>query len=367
MKDGPIRILQVVPNMQQGGLENFIMNLYRNIDREKVQFDFLVHYTRKEYFDEEIENLGGKIYRFNLRENNNIFKYMIQLNKFFKEHKEYKVIHCHMSSIGFIVFNIAKYNGIKIRIAHSHNADTEKTLKGFIKSIIIKPYKYVSTINFACSKKAGEYLFKNKTFEIIPNAIELEKYKFDYNIRENMRKKLNIKNDELIIGHIGRFERQKNHIVLIDIFKKIVDKQNNAKLILIGNGGQESLIKEKVKSMNLEKKVLFLGIRDDVNKLYQAMDCFLLPSLFEGLPLVGVEAQTSGLSCIFSDTITQEIKISDNTCFLSLDNLDKWVDEVLSKKEFDRNDGYKNALNSQYNIKNIAKNVQKIYTEEFYK
>ena len=362
-----IRILQVVPNMGQGGLENFIMNLYRNIDKEKIQFDFLVHYKRKEYFDDEIEQLGGKIYRFSLREDNNILKYIIKLNRFFKSHKEYKIIHCHMSSIGFLLFFIAKLNGIKVRIAHSHNSDTEKTLKGFIKSLLIRPYKYLSTINFACSEKAGNYLFKNKKFEIIPNGIEMDKYKFDDKIRRKIRKELNINQKELVIGHVGRFQLQKNHEFLIDVFEMILKKQKNARLVLVGIGKFEEKIKEKVKKLNLQHKVLFLGLRKDTNELYQAMDCFLLPSFFEGLPLVGVEAQTSGLKCIFSDTITKEIKISENIKFLAIDNAKEWAEEVLNMKAKDRILEYENAIKSDYNIKKVVKIIEKVYTEEFLK
>ena len=171
-----IRVLHVVPNMNVGGLETFIMNVYRNIDRDKIQFDFLEHYIEPSVYDEEIEKLGGKIYRFSLRNDNNIFKYIIDLNKFFKEHKEYKIVHCHMSSINAILFVVAKFHGIKIRIAHSHNTTTEKTVKGFIKKICASFVKYTSTVNFACSSEAGDYLFGIKGYTVIPNAINLNDF-----------------------------------------------------------------------------------------------------------------------------------------------------------------------------------------------
>ncbi len=356
-----IRILHIVPNMGQGGLENFIMNLYRNINTEKIQFDFLVHYRRKEYFDKEIEDRGGKIYRFSLREDNNIFKYIIELNKFFKNHKEYKIIHCHMSSIGFLLFLIAKLNGVQVRIAHSHNSDTEKTIKGFIKSILIKPYKYVSTINFACSEKAGKYLFKNKKFEIVPNGIDIEKFKFNYEIRKKIRKQLEINDDEFVIGHVGRFQLQKNHDFLIDIFKEVSKKQTNSKLVLIGIGNLEEKIKEKVVKLNLQNNVLFLGLRENTNEIYQAMDCFALPSFFEGLPLVGVEAQTSGLKCVFSDVISEELKIIDDVSFIPIKDPKIWADVILNFSSKDRNESYDIAKNSKYNIKKVANYLEEIY------
>lgn len=356
-----IRILQIVPNMQQGGLENFIMNLYRNINREKIQFDFLVHYKKNKYFDDEIEELGGKIYRFTLREDNNIFKYIVNLNSFFKKHKEYKVIHCHMSSIGFIVFFIAKLNGIEVRIAHSHNSNTEKTLKGFIKSILMKPYKYFSNVNFACSQDAGKYLFRNKKFEVIPNSIDVEKFKFNKEKRKEIREKYNIDND-FVIGHIGRFNIQKNHDFLIDIFNEIVKEKLNAKLLLIGTGELESKIKEKIEILKIKDKVLFLGTRNNTNDFYQAMDCFVLPSFFEGLPVVGVEAQASGLPCVFSDEITPEIKINNNIKFVSLKECAKqWAKEINEISSDLNRERYYKTVQSIYGIEKLKEKMERKY------
>jgi len=302
-----IRVLQIVPNMQAGGLESFIMNIYRNINRDKVQFDFLVHYQERKHFDNEIEKMGGKIYRFSLRDDNNLIKYINQINKFYKEHPEYKIIHCHMSSIGFVHFLIAKKNGVKVRIAHSHNSNTEKTVKGFIKSLLMKPLKYVSTDNFACSTEAGKFLYKKHPFEIIPNAIDLEQYRFNPIVREQKRKELGISN-ELVLGHIGRFELQKNHKYILDIFQDVLKINPSCILLLVGDGSLYDEIKMRAKQLNIEKHIQFLGIIKDANNLYQAMDCFILPSFFEGLPVVGVEAQVSGLKCLFSDTITKEVR-----------------------------------------------------------
>ena len=355
------RVLQVVPNMQQGGLENFIMNIYRNIDRDKIQFDFLVHYTSKKNFDDEIEQLGGKIYRFSLREDNNIIKYILQLNKFFKQHKEYKIVHCHMSSVGFLVFLIAKMNGVKVRIAHSHNSDTEKNLKGFIKRILIKPYKYVSKINWACSEKAGIFLFKNKKFEVIPNAIDTKKFEFNTTTREAIRKELGIQND-FVVGNVGRFCQQKNHSFLIDVFNELLKIRPNSKLLLIGTGELEEEIKQKVKEMKIEDKVLFLGIRKNVNEFYQAMDCFVLTSFFEGLPVVGVEAQASGLKCVFSDRITNEIKLIDEVFLVDIDKTaHKWA--TIISKEYVRKNTREQIIDKKFDIVELAKNIEKMYKQ----
>lgn len=357
-----IRVLQVVPNMQAGGLENLIMNIYRNIDKNKVQFDFLVHYQEKKYFDDEIEQMGGKIYRFSLRDNNNLVKYIFELDKFYKSHPEYKIVHCHMSSIGFIHFLIAKKNGVKVRIAHSHNSNTEKTIKGFFKSIMIKPLKYVTTDNFACSTEAGKFLYKNYNFEIIPNAIDIDKYRYNKEIRERERKRLNIENN-LVIGHIGRFELQKNHRYVIDIFKEVLKDNPSAILLLAGDGSLVKEIKKYARDLNVLDNIKFLGVVKDTCNLYQAMDCFILPSFFEGLPVVGIEAQVAGLKCFLSNKITQEVKISYLTKFLDigLENITEWKNAILSSQNYDRDQIYNNIKNTKYNAKTTAKWLEKFY------
>lgn len=359
MESNPIRILQVVPNMQAGGLESLIMNLYRNIDRDKIQFDFIVHYTEKKHFDDEIESLGGKIYRFSLREDNNIFKYIKQLDKFFKEHKEYKIIHCHMSSIGFLVFLIAKKNGIKIRIAHSHNTSTERNLKGIIKSILIKPYKYVATVNLACSNEAGKYLYGKKKFKVIKNGVDVSKFRYNEQVRNEKRKELKIEND-FVLGHIGRIEPQKNHLFLLEIVKCMVEKNKNTKLLIVGTGILEEDVKKRIKELGIEENVKMLGVRSDVNELYQAMDAFCLPSLFEGLPLVAVEAQMSGLPCYFSDVITKECRILDSSKYISLnESAEYWATEILkSNKKQERVISDEIINKSGFDIKNTVKEIE---------
>lgn len=358
----PIRVLQVVPNMQAGGLEAFIMNLYRNIDRKKIQFDFLVHYNEKKFYDDEIETLGGKIYRFSLRDDNNLLKYIYQLDKFYKIHPEYKIVHCHMSSIGFIHFLVAKKNGVKVRIAHSHNTNTEKTVKGFLKSIMIKPLRFISTDNFSCSTEAGKYLYKNKKFDIIPNSIDIDLYRFDVKKRIEKRRELGI-DDKLVIGHIGRFELQKNHKYILDILKKVLEYNENVFLLLAGTGSLFEEVKQYAEDIDVIGKVKFLGVVKDTFNLYQAMDCFILPSFFEGLPVVGIEAQVSGLKCFFSDNISKEVNISYLTEFIGIgaDDLDIWRDKILNIQHYNREEVYNYIKDTKYNAKITAK-----WLEEFY-
>lgn len=356
------RVLHVVPNMNVGGLETFIMNVYRNIDRDKIQFDFLEHYIEPSVYDEEIEKLGGKIYHFSLRNDNNIFKYIIELNKFFKEHKEYKIVHCHMESIGTILFLVAKLNGVKIRIGHAHTTSTNNNLKGFVKKIISKPFKYTTTTNFACSFDAGEYLFKNKKYEVIPNAIDIDKFKFDENSRTYLRKELGLEGYQ-VIGHVGRMDKAKNQLFLIDIFNEYLKINSKSKLVLVGDGELRDEIIDRIKELNIEDKVLLLGVRKDVNKLYSAFDLFVFPSLFEGLGIVLIEAQVNGLTCLVSDNIPKITKISNKIKYLSLEDKSSWINEIKKNKKGDHQVKH-NKLVDNYDIKILVKKLEKIYTME---
>lgn len=359
-----IKILHVVPNMQAGGLETFIMNIMRNISDE-VEFDFLVHYKEKKFYDDEIERLGGTIYRFSLRDDHNIFKYIGQLNKFFKNHKEYKIIHCHMSSIGFLVFLIAKKNGIKVRIAHSHNINSEKSIKGKVKYFLSRFIRYNSTHNFACSNEAGKYLFGKKKYTIIPNAIDLDKFKFDLNKRKKIRKELKINDDTMVIGHIGRFCKQKNHEKIIEIFNSYQKENPNSVLLLVGEGETLTQVKKQVKELKLDNKVKFLGIRKDTDALYSAFDIFLFPSLFEGLGIVLIEAQMSGLYCYTTDKkVPKAALISDRLTYLDGDkNSEMWANELIKENNYDRKNINFNKNKENYDIKQIAKELEKFYKE----
>lgn len=361
-----VRILNVVPNMRAAGVESFIMNVYRNIDREKVQFDFIVHNKEKKFFDDEIEKLGGRIYRFTYKDDKNLFKYIKDLNKFFREHKEYNIVHGHMQSMMPLYLLIARLNKVPIRIAHSHNGNYEKTMKGFVLHIFSKFSKYVSNKRWACSAVAGKYLFGKKEFDVIYNGIDINKFKYDEKSRFKIREELNIDDSTFVIGHIGRFELQKNHVFLVEIIKKIIEEKSirKIKVWLIGEGKLQKDIEEKVKNYNLDANIEFLGIRKDISRLYQGMDCFVLPSLYEGLPVVGVESQISGLKCFFSNTITEEVKISDRASFIKLDE-NEWVKEIIeySKK---RNVQRDVEFENKFDIEEISKKIQERYIKYEY-
>lgn len=325
----PIRILHVLGIMNRGGAESFVMNLYRTIDRTKVQFDFVVHTNEEGAFDHEITSLGGHIYRvpkFNVK---NIFTYQKAWDDLLKM-LPHKIIHCHIRSTASIILKQAKKNNY-ITIAHSHSTSSGSGIQGMVKNALQSKINKYADYRFACGKEAGEWLFKGADFTVLENGIDLEKYLFNQSVRKMMRTELQV-DQSFVIGHVARFSEVKNHKFLIDIFSSIKKKNNKAKLLLIGTGDLEDSIKEKVKSLDLESSVLFLGARDDVNHLLQAMDCFVFPSLFEGLPVSLVEAQTASLSVFASNTISAEAKLTNLVHFMSLnDSPDEWAKVILTE------------------------------------
>ena len=356
-----IKVLHVVPNMQAGGLETLLMNIMRNINRDKIQFDFLVHYKERKFYDDEIEQLGGKIYCFSVREDSNFLKYIWQLNKFFKTHKEYKIVHCHMPSVGFLVLLIAKIHGVKVRVAHSHNNSCENTLKGRIKRFLIQFEKYLSTDNFACSNDAGKFLFGNRKFTVLPNAIDLDRFKFNGAKRKQIRNELGIDDDTMVIGHVGRFCEQKNHNKLIDIFYNYQKTNKNSVLVLVGEGELLESIKEKCKNLNIDNKVKFLGIRRDTDFLYSAFDAFVFPSLFEGLGIVLIEAQMSGLKCYTTDVfVSKEALISDRLTYLKQDDK-RWDTKIAKDNKYDRINVKFNDNKNNYDIKTLCQRLERFY------
>lgn len=362
----PIRVLQVVPNMQAGGLETLIMNLYRNIDRTKVQFDFLVHYKGKYFYDDEIKKLGGRIYHLSVRDDNNFPKYLNDLNHFFKTHREYKAVHGHMMSTAIFYMYYAKKYGVKLRIIHSHNSDTVPGLKGIIKYRLAKLAPIVANEYFACGIKAGHYLYGNKSFTVFNNGIDLEKFEYNKEIREEYRKKLGL-NGQFVIGHIGRFNIQKNHKYLVKIFYEIQKIHPNSVLLLIGQGELLKDVKKQVKDLGIERKVKFLGVREDTQNLYQAMDVFTLPSFFEGFPVVAVEAQDAGLPIFTSSTVSNEIELTSLVHFEDLKNSpQKWAEDVVQNytvHKFERKSFSTELDKAGFNIKKEAKKLQLFYEQ----
>ncbi|WP_298067382.1 glycosyltransferase family 1 protein [uncultured Cetobacterium sp.] len=371
MKSDPIRILHVVSIMNMGGIENFIMNIYRNIDRTNIQFDFLVHHEEKGIFEDEIEQLGGKIYRIPFVTKVGHFKYIKYLNEFFKNHREYEIVHSHFNTISGLILKSAKENGVKIRIAHSHIAYPkyrflENIYKKYAQSFINK----VSTQKFACSKLAGEWLYgKGSKFEVINNGVVARKYIYNEEKRQNIRKLLKIEKNDLVLGHIGRFDEQKNHKFLIKVFEYLYKKNQNYKLFLVGDGKLRKELEEEVKNLGLVNNVIFLGIRKDIPDLLQAFDLFVFPSISEGLPVTLVEAQAASLKCFISNSITNEIDLGCNLIsFIDLKiSIEEWTKVIVNNEKYERQNLFNIIQKSGYDIEQNVKDIEKMYLEMFLK
>lgn len=362
----PIRVLQVFARMDRGGAETMIMNLYRNIDRSKIQFDFIVHYENECDYDEEIKLLGGNIYRIPRYTGKNHCHYIKAWSKFLKEHSEYKIIHGHVRSTASIYLKIAKKYGL-ITIVHSHSTSSGKGFSAIVKNILQYPIRYTADYLFACSRNAGLWLFGNRAcnkenFIVFNNAIDTNEFIFDKDARLEKRKEFQIV-EKFVIGHVGRFITPKNHVFLIDLFKAVYDKNDKAVLILIGEGELRQLIEKQVYDLGLNDNVIFTGMRPDVNKVLQGIDVFVFPSIYEGLPVTLVEAQAAGLPCITSDRITNEVKITDLIEYISLNqSAEYWADKILGYSYgYERRITYDEITKAGYDIVSVTKKYENFY------
>ncbi|MBB1545570.1 MAG: glycosyltransferase family 1 protein, partial [Clostridiales bacterium] len=290
-----------------GGVESVVMNYYRNIDKSKVQFHFICDEDSTDIPYDEIEKLGGKVIV--VPPYQKLFKYQKELYKIFKENK-YKIVHSHINALSVFPLRVAKKAGVPIRIAHSHTTSNKKEWKRNLAKNILRPFsKVYSNQYLSCSKLAGKWLFGKKAFldkkiKIINNAIDLEKFKFNKEKRNEIRKEIGLDEDTFLVGHIGRFVTVKNHEFLLDIFNEIHKKEKNSKLILIGRGPLKKNIDRKINELGIKEEVIFTGQINNVSDYYNAIDVFLLPSFYEGLPVVGIEAQANGILCKFSSNMT---------------------------------------------------------------
>lgn len=363
----PLRIGMIIGKWVGGGVEAVIMNYYRNIDRSKIQFDFICDSDSTNIPYEEIEKLGGRVIL--CPPYQKFFKYQKELKKIFKKNK-YKIVHSNINALSVFPLRAAKKAKIPVRIAHSHSTSNKKEWKKNIVKNVLRPFsKKYATDYFACTEHAGRWLFGDKTFDkglvtVINNGIDVEQYKFNKKTREEKRKELNLKDTDLVIGHIGRFMKQKNHEFLIDIFNELHKQNNNYKLMLIGQGPLENEIKQKVKDLGIEDSVMFLGQKSDANKYYQAMDVFLFPSLYEGLGMVMIEAQCSGLPCIASTEVPIIAKVSDKTYFIGLDQpISDWTSKVKEVINRDRKVDLELVRKTGYDIKTEANKLEKKYID----
>ena len=350
-QDSPIRITQIIGKWLGGGVESVVMNYYRHIDRSKIQFDFICDEDSTNIPYDEINSLGGKVIL--IPPYQKVIKYHNELKKVLKD-GNYKIVHSHINTLSVFSLWAAKSAGVPVRIAHSHSTTNKKEKKKNLMKQVLKHFsKVFATDYMCCSELAGRWLFGDKEYDrgnvyLLNNAIDLDKFKYDENIRKEKRKELNISDDTLVIGHVGRFVEQKNHRFLIDIFNEVHKERKNSILLLAGQGPLVEEIHEKVNELGLNESVRFLGQRKDIDKLYQAMDLFLFPSLYEGLGMVAVEAQVSGLPCVVSTEIPEIAKKKKKITFVNLENkIETWTEIIfkyiknINRKNINFTDGIK--------------------------
>ena len=351
--------------MDRGGAETMVMNYYRQINRELVQFDFLVHRQEKGAYEEEIEKLGGHIYRLCPIRPWNMTQYIQMIRQFFDEHPEYTIIHSHMSEMGYFIVREARKRGIHVRICHAHNAQHTWDLKMLMRLPLKHAIRSEITHRFACSREAGEWLYGSRsTSDIIylKNAIDTEKYRYNKSIRQAVRKEFHLEN-KLVIGHVGRFVPQKNHSFVVKIFAEVLKIYPDAVLLLIGDGPDAKTIQTLTIRLNIRDHVIFLQRRDDVNRLLQGMDLFLFPSRYEGLSLALIEAQAAGLLCVTSDVISSESIITQNVVKMSIKkSAFEWaIALIIALSAFDRKDCTSEVEENGFEIHNNVK-----WLEDFY-
>lgn len=359
----PIRVLQVATHMDRGGLETMLMNYYRHIEREKVQFDLLVHRQERAAYDDEIEALGGKIYRLS-RLVPWSKSYLTALNQFFDAHPEYKIVHVHQDCLSSVILKAAKNHGVPVRIAHSHSANQDKNLKYPIKLWYKRDIPKYATDLFACGREAGDWMFGGAPYQIINNAIDVAAYTYSPVKRTEKRQELGLAT-ELVVGHVGRFNQPKNHPFLLAIFFALLEKEPNAVLLLVGDGEDMPKIQAMAQELGIADHVCFLGIRSDVADLMQAMDVFVFPSLYEGLPVTMVEAQATGLPCIISDKVPPECILTEglvDVMPLSA-GAEAWAERALEKRNAPRTDRSDEIAAQGFDITTEAVKLQEFYLE----
>lgn len=364
----PIRVLNLFTVMDRGGAETMVMNYYRHIDRTKVQFDFLVHREQRGAYDDEIEALGGRIYRMYPIYPQNFARYKRDIRVFFKDHPEYRIIHSHMSELGYFAFKEAAKQGVPIRICHAHNAPHGFDMKMIMRDYFKKRMMPYLTHLFMCGVESGRWLYGKENenrFIMLNNAVDASAYTYNPAKRTEMRLQLEL-TDELAVGHVGRFNQQKNHPFLLEIFAALLKKEPNAVLLLVGGGTDMQRIQAKAQTLGIAEKVRFLGVRSDVTDLMQAMDVFVFPSLYEGLGIALIEAQAAGLPCVVSDTIPHEAYLTDLVDSESLSApAEKWAEKILAKQAIPRTDRRTEIAAHGFDITTEAVKLQEFYINAY--
>lgn len=367
------RILMLFTILNRGGAETMVMNYYRHIDPTKVQFDFVVHREERGAYEDEIEQLGGRIYRMMPLRPWTIPHYKRQIKQFFDEHPEYRIIHGHCSELGYYFYQEAAKRGVPVIIAHAHNSHADYDLKWPLRIWWKHRMRRYLTHRFTCGTEAANWLFGQegaKTAILQRNAIDTESFRFNIDIRRKTRASLGIDDNTLVVGHVGRFEHQKNHPFVLRIFQQLLRQHPNSLLLLIGSGGdKENAVKDLSTKLHLRDSVRFLGSRSDMPQLFSAMDMFLLPSIMEGLPLAFVEAQCSGLPCVVSNGVPKEACMTNSVKRISLeDSPEQWAEAIICQStiSYNRSIYADQIAQAGYDIRQNAQWLQNLYIQYAY-
>lgn len=370
--DEKLHVLMVIERLDnRSGATSVVLNYYSQMDLSKFQIDFLVHNKVTEEWRVKVEKLGAKVYEMPRLSGRNMLSYRRQLQKFFNSHRgEYEVIHGNLPNAAFVYLKLAKRVEIPVRILHAHSSRGADVFYKSVRNRILNSIgiKYANA-RIACSQEAAQYLFgTTENVFMLPNGINMNAFDFDVVKRKNMRKAYGIEDDTMVLGHVGRFVPVKNHQFLIKLVAEYSEQQD-VRLILLGDGDERRNIEKLISEYQIGDKVILTGTVSNVQDYLQMMDVFLLPSLFEGLPLVGIEAQAIGLPCIFSDNVTREVAVSKDVFFCSLDDKKTWCDIIdkLNIKDEERAERYKNNVQllklAGYDLKTGARKLEKYYIE----
>jgi len=366
-----IRVLHVLSSLGGGGVESMLYNYYTHLNRDEIQFDFIVHGEKVGMLEEKFLEMGSKIYHVKPKKEG-LLQNLSQIKRILYSQPRYDVVHCHQNLISFVPLYFAKKAGINTRIAHSHTTFSGKgTGREFINSV----FRFLLKINanqfFACSVDAAKCLFGEKKYiedkvDIIPNAIDESFYRFNPLIRNKVRRELHIE-DKFVIGHVGRFSKEKNQKFVLQIFKEIYQLNKNSVLLLIGDGELEQETKQLASSFSASKNIVFLGLRKDVNCILQAMDCFILPSLHEGFGIVLLEAQAAGLKCFASTAVPKETNVAGLVDFLELNaGSNHWAECILNYQHvYERKAQTQKFIASNYDIRQASNYLEKLYLNLF--
>ena len=362
-----IRVLQSVSNMDRAGIETMLMNYYRRMDHDKIQFDFIVNKPKPGDYDDEIRSMGGRIFKSPGLNPLHYPRYMRFMQEIIAQDDRIKIVHTHNEAMGLYALNGAKRAGVKVRIAHAHCTKIVRDYKWPLKMYCKHFLPSAATDLWSCGRDAGIYFFGKENWDargvVIHNAIETDSFRFDPAVRAQMRERYGF-TDKVVLGHVGRFNIQKNHTRLLTIFDAFLKLQPNAVLVLVGDGELKEQILQQAVSLGIRDKILFAGLQSNVNDWYQMMDLFILPSPAEGLPVVGVEAQASGLGCIFSTGVPDEVLFSDHAIRCSLSDSDSiWAEKIqqLLRQPFDRAQGIDIIRQAGYDISVEALRLQELY------